>query len=135
MSLVPIRAALETELAAMSPALATAYENKTFTPPPPSVPYQEAFLLPAEPDSRESGPQFLEQGIFQVSLRYPLKKGSGPAVTRAEAIRATFWKARSLTSGGIVVNILRTPEIMKGQRDGDRWLVVVKIRWTAQVGG
>jgi len=133
MSIVLIRAALETALNGMSPALATEWQNEAFTPPALTAPYQSAYLLPAEPDNREIGPQHVQRGIFQISLRYPQSGGTGLAETRAELIRTTFARGVSFTSGGVTVTIEKTPEIAPAQQDGDRLNLPVRVRFYAPV--
>ena len=134
MSQVKIRAALETALNAMSPSLSTAWENVAFSPPASSVPYQRAFLLFAEPDDPEAGHALhIERGIFQINLLYPLQSGDGTARARADLIKATFYRSRSFTSGGVTVSIEKTPEAGQGTVDGDRWLIPVKIRFFTQI--
>ena len=129
MSAVKIRAALQTALNAMTPSLATAWENVAFAPPVATTPYQKAFVLFAEPDNSEYGATYREQGIFQVSLMYPLQAGAGAAAARAELLRATFRRGASFSNGGETVIVTRTPEISNGLVDGDRWMQAVKIRF------
>ena len=134
MSQVSIRAALETALAAMTPAITTSWENVSFVPPASSVPYQAAYLLFATPDNPTFGNKYhRENGIFQVSLNYPLQAGDSAARTRAELIRTTFYRGASFASGGVTVTIEKTPEITSGTPDGDRWMVAVKIRFYASI--
>lgn len=135
MSASNVRIALEQQLASISPAIATAWENKTFTPPAPDVPYQQAFVMFAQPDNPEMGPTYVDQGLMQVSLFFPKDAGSAPAMARAELIRAAFPFAASLTANGTVVNIINTPEIAPARPDEDRFLVPVKIRFRAFQGG
>jgi hypothetical protein len=138
MSLVLIRSALEVALAAMSPALATLWENGSYVTaagtagsPVPGTPYQRVFLLPAEPDNPEMGRFTRDQGILQVSLAYPLNAGPAAATARAELIRDTFYRGRTFTSGGLSTVIERTPEIAPGRVEEDRWVIPVKIRFYA----
>lgn len=131
MSIVKVRAALETALNGMSPALATAWENNAFAPPAATVPYQSAFVLPATPDNREYGSSYQEQGMFQVTLMYPLQTGTSAAAARAELLRATFKRGSSFTNLGVTVNIIRTPEVSAGTVDGDRFSMHIKIRFSA----
>ena len=133
MSLILVRAALETALAAMTPAVATAWENVPFTPPAASVPYQAAFLIPAEPDNAEYGAAHTEQAIFQVSLFYPLQVGPAAAAARAEMLRTLFKRGASFTSSGVTVKVTRTPEVSQGTVDGDRWFLPVKVRISAYI--
>lgn len=130
--IVNIRAALETALAAMSPTLTPAYENVAFTPSA-GVPYQRVNLLAARPDNREISADYVEQGLFQVTLCYPTGAGPAAAATRAELLRATFRRGATFISGGVVVLVTDTPEVMPAYVDADRYCVPVIIRWMAQV--
>jgi hypothetical protein len=132
MSTLLIRAALETALAAMSPALPTAYENNELTPTPAAA-YQVANVLFARPDNAEISASHVELGFMQVTLRYPLNTGPAAATTRAEAIRTAFPRGLSLTSGGIVTTITDTAEIMPGFIEADRYCIPVRVRFRAQV--
>jgi len=129
MSLVAIRSALETALAAMSPSLETAWENVPFSPS--AAPYQAAYLMPNTPENIEYGPTFIQSGIFQVSLFYPLQVGASAAMARAELIRTAFARGSSFLNSGITVRIMRTPEVGAGTVDGDRFFIPVKIRFSA----
>ena len=131
--IVNIRAALETALNGMSPALATAWENNAFAPPASTVAYQKAFVMFATPDNPEMGASHQELGIFQVTLCYPLQIGTGAVAARAEALRTTFRRGFSFTSSGVTVNITKTPEIGAGTVAGDRFEMPVKIRFMAQI--
>ena len=134
MSLVSIRAALENKLDTVSTNFPTAWENVKFTPKV-GTPFQQAFLIPAEPENPTMGDDHHRAvGVFQVSLRYPLLKGSGDAMTRAELIKAAFKRGTSMTSGSVTVIVERTPEIGSGYVDDDEWYVLpVRIRWYADV--
>jgi hypothetical protein len=68
--------ALETRLAAIASPLATQWENALYTPIS-GTPYQQAYLLLAEPNNSEMGRYYQEQGIFQINLRYPINVGAG----------------------------------------------------------
>ena len=133
MSLTQVRIALETKLAAMTPALATAWENAPYSPVA-GTPYQAAYLLPATPENPTMGDTFYrEQGIFQVSLFYPLQTGPKAAADRGELIRTAFKRGTSMTSGSVTVRVARTPEIGQGRVDGDRWHLPVKIVYFAGI--
>lgn len=134
MSLTAIRAALEGHLALMSPALATQTENAHFEPPGADTPYQQAWLLPAQPDNPEQGSGYYrEQGIFKVRLCYPFRDGPEDAEERAEALREHFHRGLSLSSGGTVVTIDLTPTINPPVIEPDRYVRPVDIPWFAQV--
>lgn len=138
MSIVAVRAALETKLAAILPALATAYENVLFTPVA-GTPYQACFTMPAMPENPTMGDSYYrEQGIFQVSLFYPIMVGSAVVAARAEIVRDAFrrgstfvgWDNYFLSERVIVPS---TPHIGQGRVDGDRWHVPVKIQWYVEI--
>lgn len=133
MSLAAIRTALETRLAAMLPILQTAWENTAFTPTQ-GTPYQRVFLLPAQPDNPTFGPGlYVEQGILQINLCYPLQTGPKDALARAMAIRAQFPRGLSLTSSGIVTIVEKTTEIGGGDNDDVCYQLPVRVRWYANV--
>jgi hypothetical protein len=109
----------------------TAWENLPFKPPAVTIPYQAVHVLFADPDNPVVGPGYSDQGYMQVSLMYPLQKGTLPAGTRAKLIRDAFYRGRSLTNSGVVVTIDKTPAIGNGMPDVDRWNLPVKIPFRA----
>lgn len=131
MSVVSVRAALETALMTITPAIATVFENVTFVPPALSVPYQRAFVLFAEPDNSEFGGSYFEQGYLQVTLCYPRQSGTAAVGARAQLVRAKFLRGASFTSGGVTVKVTKTPEVSQGSDDGTMFTVPVKIRFHA----
>lgn len=134
MSQAAIRAALETALDAMALSLPTAWENVAFVPPASSMAYQRAYILFATPDNSViANGEYIEVGIFQINLCYPLQSGDGAARARAGLIRSTFYRGATFVSGGVRVVIATTPEASQGRADGDRWVVPVKVRWFAQI--
>lgn len=130
MSLVAVRQALETALAGMSPALATAWENVPYTPVN-GTPYQRVYLLAAEPDNPEMGTMATEKGFLQISLFYPLDTGPAAAMARAELIRATFIRGASFAASGVTTTIERTPEIAPAMIEEDRYHLPVRVRFYA----
>lgn len=130
MSIVAIRAALEVALAAMSPALATAWENTPYSPVV-GTPYQRVFMLKAAPDNPEMGTFTRDQGILQISLAYPLDTGPNAAEARAELIRDTFYRGATFTASGVSVTVLNTPEVAPAIIEPDRYVVPVRIRFFA----
>lgn len=129
MSLPLIQAALEQRLATLTPAMATAYENATFTPVT-GVAYQRIHMLVNRPvDHAVTMDVTEERGIFQVSLFYQQGTGRGAAQTRAELIKAMFKPPLTLTNGAVKVELMKTAHIGGGMPDGDRWMVPVSIYW------
>jgi Bacteriophage related domain of unknown function len=135
MSIVKIRAALETALAAVNPAISIAYENTAFVPAI-GVPYCKLFLLMAPPDNPTMGDGYhLERGIFQITLMYPLQSGSLDAATQAEVLKATFKRGSSLSNGGVTVKVLSSPATGSAQIDGERFALPIKVSWSAEIFG
>jgi hypothetical protein len=133
MSTVLCRAALETQLATITPALATVYENTEYTPTVGTA-YQECYSLFATPENPTMGDGYHRVlGIFQVNLFYPLLAGPGTAYARAELIKAAFPRGSSFTSGAVTVIVDRTPEIGNGRIEGDRYMLPVKIPFFANI--
>lgn len=133
MSVVAIRAALETALNGMSPALSTAWENAVFQPVA-DTPYQQVHVLFATPSNPEYGSRHQELGYVQVKLMYPLQVGTSTVAARADLIRNTFKRGSSFTSGTVTVVVNKTPEVSPGSVEGDRYAVPVKISFFANIG-
>lgn len=133
MSIVNVRAALETKLNGITPTISTAWENTPFEPQAGTA-YQRVTLLAAAPDNPTYGGSFYrEQGILQIDLMYPLSDGTAAAAARAELIRAAFKRGTSMASGSVTVIIDKTPEVSSGRVEGERWCVPVKVRWYAGI--
>jgi len=133
MSVLHIGAALEAALDAISPPIDTDWENGQAFEPINGTPYQRVNVLFARPDNPEVGRSYMQRGFMQVTLLYPHGEGAGPAQTRAELIRSTFYRTRALVSGSVTVTIENTPEIMPGFRDGDRYAVPVRVPFFADI--
>lgn len=140
MSRIRIRKALETALGALSPAIATAWENVNFTPPSPPTgqttppPYQKVTLSFAEPRNTEFGPVYQEQGYMQVQLVYPAGTGSATAEARAAMIRSAFPRGATFTADGQTVMVNLTPNILPGfTADDGRYVLTVRVPFFAQV--
>ncbi len=128
-----VRAALETALNAISPAIATVYESTDYTPVSGTA-YQKVFFRFATPVNIEWGSRHQEVGYMQVDLLYPALVGTATANTRIELLRSTFSRGSSFVSSGVTVNIINTPSIKGGNIEADRWVVSVIINFSAQIG-
>lgn len=133
MSIVKIRAALESALNGMTPALATAWENSPFDPVNGTA-FQRAFLIFGDPNNQEYGPNYQELGYLQIDLNYPLLSGPNASDQRFELIRETFKRGTSFYNSGVTVTINRTPSISSTYVSGDRFIRPVKIRFYANIG-
>lgn len=135
MSQAKIKAALELHLKSLPGNVETAFENVTFEPDS-KKPYQVANVLFAQPENPSFGDGFYrERGFMQVSVRYPVGEGAGPALKRAELIRAAFGRGLSLEREGVTTHIDRTPEIGSGSTEGNRYILNVRIRFYANIFG
>ena len=138
MSAVAVRSALQEALVDITPTIGFAWENVKYSPVP-GTPYARVTVLLAEPANAEVGAgartYYTEQGFMQVDLRYPLGNGPTAALTRAEAIRSTFYRGASFTASGVTAHIERTPEIMPGRVEDDRFVIPVRSRFYAHIRG
>ena len=133
MSIVNIRAALETRLNAISPSLATAWESVPYTPVT-GTPFQQVNLLLNEAENPTLGDgMYRVTGFIQVLLCYPPGTGPKAASARAELIRNQFQRGLGLSSGGTDVLIDRTPTIAPAIIDGDRYRLPVTIYFSADI--
>ncbi len=133
MSQALIRRAFEKRLAAIVPALATAYENRTYVPVS-GTPYQRANLLPATPDNSTQGPTtYFEIGVFQITLCYPSGNGSTDIEARVQLVRNQFKRGTSMTEGSVMTLVTHTPRVAPGYADGDRWCIPVSVTYQAQI--
>jgi hypothetical protein len=134
MSELAISAALETRLAAITPAIQTAWENVEFTPIG-GANYQQAFVLFAKPENPTFGDDFYRQrGFLQVALRYNLNQGKQAAYQRAELVRTWFNRGLTLTAYGFDVTVEETPQVVGGQVEDDRFVVIVKVPFYCNIG-
>lgn len=133
MTVALIRKALETRLAAITPAMPTAFENVAFTPSA-GVTYQRSNLLPNTPDDAQIGSKvYFERGIYQVTVCTPM--GSGPAVAeaRAQLVKDAFKRASALVEGAVTVIIMNAPSVSSAMIDGDRYCIPISMRYQCQV--
>jgi hypothetical protein len=129
-----VHLAIQSALAALTPAISNSWENVNFVPIA-GTPYQGLDIFLSDPDNLGygSGP-YRDEGFFQVSLNYPKYAGTATVQARADLIRSTFYRGRTLTSGSQKVVINRTPTISKGRVNGDFWLVPVTVYFFSNTG-
>jgi hypothetical protein len=132
MSLVNAKKALEKRLALMSPSIETSYEGLSFKPTP-NVAYQYVQLTPYKPQNPTLGDEyFRDVGEFQVFLCYPIGKGTGEALARAELVREHFKRGVTLTEDVSQILIIDTPKIAGTAIMQDRIVVPVLIRYSVE---
>ena len=128
------RLAFEEAINAISPTIATAYENVSFTPSS-GVPYQELYDIPASNDQLFTiSAEFEGLGIFQITLKYPSGKGTKDVSNRAELYVSSFPVGTVLTKGTTKVHIIQTPKVNILGVDGDRYVVAVSINYKSYKG-
>lgn len=127
MSIVAIRAALETKLNALTPAISTAWENVIFTPVN-GVPYQKVDLMIADnKDLVVSDSSFLVVGFMQVLLVYPIGSGVKSSTIRADLICNHFKRGLQLTNGGYIVEVNKSPRVSPAYIDGAYYKMPITI--------
>lgn len=133
MSQQAIQNALENALAAIAPALDTVHGNEEYSPVA-GRPYQEVFVMFATPGNPTMGDGFYQElGVLQINLQYPTGTGTADAAERAALIRNVFKRGASFTDSGVTVQLDKTPAIPSGTVDGDRWRVVIRAPFHADV--
>lgn len=133
MALVQIKKALEKHLAAMTPAISTAYESVSFTPVQ-GTPYQRVQVIPRRPENPTFGDSYYrETGELQIFLAYPSNKGTAEVLARAELVQQHFARGTTLTEGSLDINILRTPQISGCTVSGDRIIAPVIIQYSVGI--
>jgi hypothetical protein len=112
----------------ISPAIAIAYPNISFTPPDGET-YLEAVLLPNTTVTRSvsaSGSN-QHQGILQISVMHPVGKGAIPALEVAGQVIEHFTRGTVLHGDGIAVSIIKQPWSAPPMTEPDRIRVPVSI--------
>lgn len=133
-----MRAALEAALLTLGWADQTATENRGFTPIVGEA-YQRVTFSFNRPRHEETNRSYRQAGWMQVDLMYPagdapgVTPGTDLSTTRAELIRAAFWRGRTLEHSGVKTFIDEAPELLQGRPSGDRYQKSVVIRFYANI--
>ena len=129
MSIAKVRAALESRLNGISPAVATAWENVPYSPTVGTA-WQRVNLMVNTPVDYAVSSDVVEQrGILQVTLYYPQGTGSATAAARAQAVADRFAPVQTLTSGGTNVEVLSTAHIGTASAVDDWFVIPVSVPW------
>jgi len=133
MSVLNIKAALETAIATISPSIPTVWENTTYIPIV-DIPYQQVWFLDFLVNGYEINiSSYQVNSFFQIDLMYPLLTGTGAVLLRAEQIKTLFKQGSSFVNNGQTVNIIQTPVIGGGKVENDRWKVIVKVYYSSWI--
>lgn len=142
-STLGIRAALETALAEMMPAIATAWQRTGFNAENPAdvaadEPYQRAEIIWNDPANNENSASYTERGLFQVTLCFPppsdtVPAGQGPLERRAHLLRRVFKRGASFTAHGVTVTIDRTGSLLPPYSQHGRDCLPVRFSFYAHI--
>ena len=133
MTIALIRRAIEKQLASITPALSTAFENVAFTPVA-GTPYQRVNLLPNMPDDAQIGSRvYFERGIFQITLCFPVNTGPAACEARAQLVKDAFKRGTSMIEGAVTVIVINAPSVTTAMIDGDRFCIPISLRYQAQI--
>ena len=132
MAIKEVKKAVRERLKALTPALPTALEGMSFTPP--TGMYQRLQFVVEPPTDPTFGTYFYRENVqVQIFVVDKLDVGTTNAETRAELIRDWFNKGLTLTEGNVRMHVLRTPHVSSAAVAADRIIVPVLISVTAEV--
>ena len=132
MAIKEVKKAVRERLKALTPALPTALEGMSFTPP--TGMYQRLQFVVEPPTDPTFGTYFYRENVqVQIFVVDKLDVGTTNAETRAELIRDWFNKGLTLTEGNVRMHVLRTPHVSSAAVAADRIIVPVLIQITAEV--
>lgn len=136
MSNVIIRSLLEVRLNSVKGVdLALSLPNKGFSPAL-DEPWGDVDFLFAKTANPTMGDGFKRAlGLLQVMLHYPLNKGAGAAVAKADALCTGFQRGTSMEQGAVQVKIMEAPwQVDLGA--SDVWFrIAVNVPFIADVQG
>jgi hypothetical protein len=133
MSVIAIRAAIETALSLISPLIDTVYENTDFKPVIGQK-YQSVSIVMGRPENPVLGGTFKrEVGVMMILLYYPLLNGTKNSLSRAELISSVFKRGATFSSGGVDVVISGTPEVDSNGQDGKFWITKISVPFFANI--
>lgn len=132
MSIKKTQVGLIKHLQTLSPALPTAYEGVSFTPP--TGMYQRVQFRISKPDDPVLGQGYYRERLeIQVFVYGAINKGTGEVLDRAEMLRQHFKKGTFLLEQQIPIHVLETPAISGTVVIGDRILCPVIITAVAEI--
>lgn len=137
MSITTLKNAFENQYALAFLDIQHSWENVNFIPTN-GVAYDEISWLFAKPDNPTIDPTnglkfHRENGYVQITLCFPVGFGRADIDAQTDAIRAAFPRGTSIAFDTGTLIVLGTPQVLPGQADGDRWRVIVKILFFANI--
>lgn len=132
MSVLKTQTALIKHLKTLLPAIPTAFESVSFTPP--NSLYQRVQFRVSPPDDPVFGTEYYRERMEMQIFLYGLSnKGTGEVLAQAELLRNHFKKSTTLVEQGIYIHILETPAISGTQVIGNRVICPVLIPVVAEI--
>ena len=124
-----IHKSLARKLEAVAAALAVpvAWENTAFTPPSSGIYLEEDFLPAENEDVFVQGTKAVRRGIFQVTVVYPLGRGSQAAAALADKIAEAFPNNAIIDTGNRALFVNGFADVFNGIIDDTAYRVPVSI--------
>jgi len=123
------RLALQTRLLGVVTASEVDWENSDYTVPALDVPYYKAYLLRGKNSNLAMDTMDGEGvGILQITLLYPVDKGTIPLETKAQAIIDHF-VGQTLIETDTKVRILTQPDFIMLNPTNDRFIGAISIAY------
>lgn len=132
MAILETKRALERRLMALTPAIPTAFEGVSFSPP--ETMYQRVQLMIKDPvDPVFSVGYHREEIQFQIFIVDAPNNGTAAAITRAQLTRNQFKKGTTFEEGAFRIHILTTPQIGSTAQIGNRTIIPVLVDVVTEV--
>ncbi len=132
-AILDTKKAAEKRLKMLLPTAKIAWEGVAFTPPNNEIYYRTQFVIQDPEDPVIGDKYYREIMSFQVFVCDVLNKGTTNAFTKAEEIRASFYKGLTLSEGATSIYVLSTPRVAGSIPAEDRLVVPVLIELVAEV--
>ncbi|MCK9331235.1 MAG: DUF4128 domain-containing protein [Candidatus Cloacimonetes bacterium] len=117
----------------VTPKIDSVYENKACNPIN-DVPFQELYILPSDNTSEYiNETTYNMEGLFQISLNYPINQGRTPATDRVNLYMDLFPKNTKLTYDGLLIRQVGIPQIANLGVVGDRYKIVLRVQFLAVI--
>lgn len=132
-----IRAAIETRLLAwaksQTPPIPVAFENVDYKPVTGQR-FLQGHLMPADTLNPSEGAAHRRyHGLYQISVRTSIGRGTTEASALTKAIEELFPRATALPRANINVRIDSTPTVGPGGADEGFWMTPITIKYRAEV--
>lgn len=137
MSMIKIRALLQSHYTSVSSGVVHAFPNMKLNPVTGQA-YERVDFLHVPPENPTFGEGLVrELGIMQVSLHHPQHAGAGAALERAETLKAAFKRGTTFNSASPNVRVLieRSPWVTELPQYESWFRLALSVAWVADVYG